>query len=94
LIVKAVFDDYTAVIEQSDPDTASLLRRFATHLLRHTGITHAVENDVNVRFVGVQAGHSDIRTTMQHYYHAQDRAMVDALNLADTRLCQRFQPTW
>jgi integrase len=40
--------------------------------LRHSGITHALNAGMNVRYVSAQARHKDMKTTLKTYDHGMD----------------------
>lgn len=70
--LKSVLEAVALTLAETQPGIAEILRMAGPHWMRHTGITHAVDNQVDVRYVSEQARHSDIRITMKTYYHAED----------------------
>jgi integrase/recombinase XerD len=66
-VLKSLF---RAAAEQSrTPWQRSRLRAASPHWLRHSGITHALNAGMDVRYVSSQARHKGIKTTLETYDH-------------------------
>ena len=74
-----VFEAVATTIQDESPETAALLRQAGPHWMRHSGITHAADADLDVKYASKQARHADIRTTMKNYYHPDDEPMREQL---------------
>jgi integron integrase len=49
-----------------------IIKRFSTHVFRHSFATHLLEDGVNIRTVQTLLGHKDVRTT-EVYTHVMDK---------------------
>jgi integrase len=66
-VLKSLF---RAAAEQSrTPWQRSRLRAASPHWLRHSGITHALNAGMDVRYVASQARHKGLKTTLETYDH-------------------------
>ena len=63
----------------------ALLNDVSPHWLRHSAITHAVHAGASIQTVYSQARHSDIKTTMQIYFHADYEALASELDAANAK---------
>jgi integrase len=81
-IARRVFAAVAQRIAAVDPAGADQLTRATAHWLRHTGISHAADAGVDVKYVSKQARHADIRITMATYYHPERDAMRGQLEEA------------
>ena len=82
LVCKVIFNQTADVLEPQDPVAASRLRQASPHWMRHTGVTHAMEDGVNPRYVQAQARHSSLNVTAR-YDHKQKQAWRAALESRD-----------
>jgi integrase len=74
---RAIFDIlknlFRATAEASrNPWQRDRLRNASPHWLRHSGITHALNAGMDVRYVSAQARHKDMKTTLKTYDHGMD----------------------
>ena len=74
-----MFEAVATTIQDESPETAALLRQAGPHWMRHSGITHAADADLDVKYASKQARHADIRTTMKNYYHPDEEPMREQL---------------
>lgn len=58
---------------------ASRLSRATPHWMRHTGVSHAMENNVSPRYVQAQARHSSLKVTAR-YDHKRKKAWRNELD--------------
>lgn len=54
--------------------------RFTLYSLRHTWVTLAVSNGVNLKTVSEQAGHASVAFTLDHYGHVLPKMLDEASN--------------
>lgn len=67
LLCCSVFRDAALVMSQrGDEQSAARLMQATPHWLRHTGISHAMDREVDPRFVQAQARHSSLKTTAKY----------------------------
>ena len=85
LVCKVIFNQGADLLESQDPVAASRLRQASPHWMRHTGVTHAMEDGVNPRYVQAQARHSSLNVTAR-YDHKQKQAWRAALESRDAGL--------
>ena len=71
MLVKSIFCRAAERIEAERPAGAERLRRASTHWMRHTGISHLLDADVDPRVAQAQARHSTLATTSR--YDHKDR---------------------
>lgn len=76
LLCKEIFYRAALVLADSDPNAASRFRAATPHWLRHTSITHALEQGIKPRYVQSQARHSSLSVTAG-YDHADRNAWRD-----------------
>lgn len=81
-IVVSTFEKMAKKLDNESPAAAQQLRAVGPHWMRHTGITHVSSTDVDPKIVSKQARHSDIRTTMNLYFHPEDADMREPLERA------------
>lgn len=77
-LVKKVFLDCAAQLEQSRPDFASKLKQASTHWMRHTSITHQADAGIELRYLQRNARHESVETTML-YQHAEEEKWHEAM---------------
>lgn len=73
-----VFRDAAERVKETHPYIAENLLRSSTHWMRHTGITHALDAGIDIRYAQKQARHSDMATTGT-YNHIDNDRWQDAL---------------
>ena len=83
LICKTIFSATAERLQLEAPDAAKRLREASPHWLRHTGITRAMEADVNPRYVQAQAQHSSLKVT-NRYDHKRKQRWRDQMDLMDS----------
>lgn len=66
VICTTIFNKASELIKDTDPAAAARLRAATPHWLRHTGISHALEQGVNPRYVQAQARHSSLKVTARY----------------------------
>jgi integrase/recombinase XerD len=76
LLCKEIFHRAAILLADSDPTAASRFRAATPHWLRHTSITHALEQGIKPRYVQSQARHSSLSVTAG-YDHADRSAWRD-----------------
>jgi len=69
-------------LQEDDPIKASKLIQVSTHWFRHTGITHQIDNGIDLRFVNKNARHSKMETT-SIYLHTEDDDWHEAMSKHD-----------
>lgn len=80
LTTKVIFQQTADRIRESYPESAERLLRATPHWLRHTGITHALESQIDPRYVQAQARHATLATTTSIYDHKQAHALQSAIS--------------
>lgn len=71
-LCKQIFGRAADRIRAEDPHAASRLRQASPHWLRHTGISHAMEADIDPRRVQAQARHSSLTITARYDHKDHD----------------------
>lgn len=84
VICKAIFAATAHRIQATMPEAAQRLLQASPHWLRHTGITAAMESDVNPRYVQAQAQHSSLKVT-NRYDHKRKQRWRDELESMDMK---------
>lgn len=82
LICREIFALAADLIESKDGVAATRLRQASPHWMRHTGVSHSMENGVDPRYVQAQARHSSLNVTAR-YDHKKRQAWREALDSAD-----------
>lgn len=55
-------------------------KKITAHILRHTFATNLLINGAGIAYIQKLLGHSDINTTIRHYAHLDDTAMIEQKN--------------
>ena len=55
-------------------------KKITAHILRHTFATNLLINGAGIAYIQKLLGHSDINTTIRHYAHLDDAAMIEQKN--------------
>ncbi len=55
-------------------------KNVTAHILRHTFATNLLINGCGIAYIQKMLGHEDINTTIRHYAHLDDRAVIEAKN--------------
>lgn len=84
LICKEIFKAAADLIEPEDEAAAARLRMASPHWMRHTGVSHSMEADVDPRYVQAQARHSSLKVTAV-YDHKKRRAWRGALEASTAK---------
>lgn len=66
LITKTIFNMTVERIAEQYPAMAARLTKASAHWMRHTGISHAMNNDVSPRYVQAHARHANPSTTSRY----------------------------
>jgi len=73
LICKEIFQATADRIETTKPASAAYLRKASPHWMRHTGITHSLEEGIDPRYVQAQARHASLSTTARYDHKERKR---------------------
>lgn len=76
-VVKQICQNASDTLRLKDPDRADRLEVATTHWLRHTGATHLLEEQADIRVVADMLGHGSLNTTMI-YQHVGEVAKMRA----------------
>lgn len=53
-------------------------KKITSHICRHTFATNLLINGCGIAYIQKMLGHEDINTTIRHYAHLDDRAIIEA----------------
>jgi site-specific recombinase XerD len=76
--VKSMCERLSATLLQNNPDLSTLVSSVSAHWLRHSYGTMLADNEVDLRVIMDNMGHSSIQST-QIYLHTQDRSRHEAV---------------